>query len=120
MDTSSETVRVLSHRLPTTIVPSHYLLYIDASQLEQYLFQGVVDIDLQVWNLRGVICKEKDSFNIQINGTSNEIILNSVDLNITKIEYYENEHSTTVLTGTAEFNDEYEQVTIKFPEPIQV
>ena len=64
--------------------------------------------------------KERNSFNVQVNAASNEIILNSVDLNITKIEYYENEHSTTALTGTAEFNDEYEQATIKFHEPIQV
>ena len=48
MDTTNQSNRELSHRLPTTIVPSHYLLYIDASQLEQYLFHGVADIDLQV------------------------------------------------------------------------
>jgi len=37
-----------THRLPTTIIPSHYRLYIDVSQLEQFIFRGTVDIDVQV------------------------------------------------------------------------
>ncbi len=45
---SNKSTRELTHRLPSTIVPSHYKLYIDASQLEQYLFEGVVDIDIKV------------------------------------------------------------------------
>ena len=40
--------RDLTHRLPSIVIPSHYQLYIDASQLEQYLFQGIVDIDIEV------------------------------------------------------------------------
>lgn len=38
------------HRLPTTVIPSHYRLYIDASQLENFLFSGRVHIDIQVNN----------------------------------------------------------------------
>ena len=38
------------HRLPTTVIPSHYRLYIDASQLETFLFSGTVHIDIQVNN----------------------------------------------------------------------
>jgi hypothetical protein len=45
-------VRETTHRLPTTAVPSHYLLYVDASQLEQYLFHGTVDIDIQVRKIK--------------------------------------------------------------------
>jgi hypothetical protein len=37
-----------THRLPKVVIPSHYQLYVDASQLEEYLFQGTVDIDIQV------------------------------------------------------------------------
>ncbi len=48
VDKTNKSVRELTHRLPTVIVPSHYQLYIDASQLEEYLFQGIVDIDIQV------------------------------------------------------------------------
>jgi len=47
-DTTNKSVCELTHRLPTVVVPSHYQLYIDASQLEEYLFQGIVDIDIQV------------------------------------------------------------------------
>jgi hypothetical protein len=47
-DTINPSVREITYRLPTTVVPSHYLLYIDASQLEQFLFCGTVDIDVQV------------------------------------------------------------------------
>jgi len=49
----------------------------------------------------------------------NEIILNSVDLNITKIEYQDN-NSTSSLTGSAEFDEEYEQTVIKFSHSITV
>ncbi len=98
-DTTNKSVRELTHRLPSVVVPSHYQLYIDASQLEEYLFQGIVDI--------------------QINEIVNEIILNSVDLNITKIEYQDN-NSTSSLTGSAEFDEEYEQAVIKFSQPITV
>jgi hypothetical protein len=45
---TDKSVRELTNRLPTNVVPSHYQLYIDASQLDQYLFQGIVDIDIQV------------------------------------------------------------------------
>jgi len=37
-----------THRLPTTVIPSHYRLFIDVSQLEQFIFHGTVDIDVQV------------------------------------------------------------------------
>ncbi len=47
-DTKNKSVPKLTHRLRTIVVPSHYQLYIDASQLEEYLFQGIVDIDIQV------------------------------------------------------------------------
>jgi hypothetical protein len=47
-DTTTESVREITHRLSKIVVPSHYQLYIDASQLEQYLFQGFVNIDIQV------------------------------------------------------------------------
>ena len=40
--------RDLTARLPTTVVPLHYQLYKDVSQLEQYVFQGIVDIDVKV------------------------------------------------------------------------
>jgi hypothetical protein len=32
--------------------PSHYRLYVDASQLEQYRFHGTVDIDIQVRKIK--------------------------------------------------------------------
>ena len=48
----------------------------------------------------------------------NEIILNSIDLNITKIEYQEN-NSSSSLTGSVEFDEEYEQATIKFNQSIK-
>jgi puromycin-sensitive aminopeptidase len=99
-NTTNSSVREPTHRLPTTAVPSHYLLYVDASQLEQFLFHGTVDID------------------IQINQAINEIVLNSVDLNITKIEYQDN-HLTSPLVGTAEFDEEYEQATIRFTQSIE-
>ena len=51
-DTINPSVREISHRLPTVVVPSHYLLYIDASQLEQFLFNGTVDIDVEVWIIK--------------------------------------------------------------------
>lgn len=47
-DTTNQSVREVTHRLPKNVKPTHYKLYVDASQLEQYLFQGVVDIDVQV------------------------------------------------------------------------
>lgn len=48
MDINDKTVAQLNHRLPKTTIPSHYRLYIDASKLEQFIFQGNVDIDIQV------------------------------------------------------------------------
>ncbi|CAF5121720.1 unnamed protein product, partial [Rotaria magnacalcarata] len=69
MNMTDKSVCKLTHRLPTTVIPSHYQLYIDASQLEQYLFQGKVDIDIQTTEI------------------SYEIRLNSFDLNLTKVEY---------------------------------
>ncbi|CAF4362628.1 unnamed protein product [Rotaria sp. Silwood2] len=97
IDTS---VGELTHRLPTTIIPSHYQLYIDVSQLEQYIFQGVVEID------------------IHINEIVNKIILNSIDLNITKIEYQQNDSVSLISDDSFEFDEEYEQVTIKFAQSI--
>ena len=38
------------YRLPTTVIPSHYRLYIDASDFEQFRFSGTVMIDIQVEN----------------------------------------------------------------------
>ncbi|CAF4523515.1 unnamed protein product [Rotaria sp. Silwood1] len=87
------------HRLPTTINPSHYRLYIDASQLEEYIFQGTVDID------------------IQINEIVNEIILNSMNLNITKIEFQHYDFNFT-LNGSVEYNENYEQVIMKFNQQL--
>jgi len=43
-----KTSNKLTHRLPKTVIPSHYRLYIDVSQLEEYIFHGTVDIDIQV------------------------------------------------------------------------
>lgn len=45
---NTTSVGELAERLPTTAVPSHYQLYVDVSELEQYRFQGIVDIDIQV------------------------------------------------------------------------
>jgi hypothetical protein len=45
--------------------------------------------------------------------------LNSIDLNVTKIEYYNND-STSPLIGTAQFDEEFEQATITFPQSIEV
>jgi hypothetical protein len=45
--------------------------------------------------------------------------LNSVDLNITKIEYQQH-NSTSCLNGSVEFDDEREQATIRFSQPINV
>ncbi|CAF3572265.1 unnamed protein product [Rotaria sp. Silwood1] len=100
MNITDTSVCELTHRLPTTIIPSHYQLYIDAGQLEQYVFQGTVDID------------------IQVNEIVNKIILNSVDLNITKIEYQQNNTASSIFDGSLEFNEGYEQVTIKFTQAI--
>jgi hypothetical protein len=43
-----KTTNKSTHQLPTTVIPSHYRLYIDASQIEEYIFHGTVDIDIQV------------------------------------------------------------------------
>jgi hypothetical protein len=37
-----------NHRLPINVIPSHYRLYLDVNQLEQFIFHGTVDIDVQV------------------------------------------------------------------------
>ena len=47
-DSSDTSLCELAQRLPTSVVPSHYHLFIDASRLEEYLFRGTVDIDVQV------------------------------------------------------------------------
>ena len=49
---SEKTAREMAHRLAPTVIPSHYQLYIDVSRLEEYLFHGYVDIDIQVEFLR--------------------------------------------------------------------
>ena len=49
----------------------------------------------------------------------NEIRLNSVDLNITQIEYRPN-GAASALRGSFEVDEEDELVIIKFPEPLQV
>ncbi|UJR09355.1 hypothetical protein I4U23_013599 [Adineta vaga] len=96
---SDKSVRELTNRLPKTVIPLHYQLYKDVSQLNQYLFQGIVDID------------------VKINEIVHEIILNSVDLNLTKIQYQPNDGSTS-LNGSFELNDEHEQAIIQFAQPI--
>ncbi|CAF0767562.1 unnamed protein product [Rotaria sordida] len=87
------------HRLPTTIIPSHYRLYIDTSQLEQYIFQGTVDIDIQIKEI------------------VNEIILNSVKLNITKIEFQHDDFNFT-LNGSVTYYKDYEQAIIEFNQQL--
>jgi hypothetical protein len=47
------------------------------------------------------------------------IVLNSVDLNITKIEYQDND-LTYPLVGKAEFDEEYQQATLRFIHSIEV
>jgi len=37
-----------NYRLPINVIPSHYQLYLDVHQLEQFIFHGTVDIDVQV------------------------------------------------------------------------
>lgn len=37
-----------NHRLPTNVIPHHYRLFIDASELEEFRFHGTVQIDVQV------------------------------------------------------------------------
>jgi hypothetical protein len=49
----------------------------------------------------------------------NEIILNSVDLNIIKIEFQEN-NINSFLNGSVELNKEYEQARIKFNRALNV
>ncbi|CAF1231329.1 unnamed protein product [Rotaria magnacalcarata] len=98
---TDKSVCKLTHRLPTTVIPSHYQLYIDASQLEQYLFQGKVDIDIQTTEI------------------SYEIRLNSFDLNLTKVEYQQKTPISQRFNGSVEFNKEYEQVSIRFTEEIK-
>lgn len=36
------------HRLPSHVVPQHYRLFIDASELEKFRFRGTVQIDVDV------------------------------------------------------------------------
>ncbi|CAF2981717.1 unnamed protein product, partial [Rotaria sp. Silwood2] len=93
-------IRPLPNGLPKTVIPSHYELFIDATHVEQNVFTGIVDIDLQ------------------INEMINEIILNSVDLNITKTEYQQKKTNSYLLDGSVEYDKVYEQVTIKFIQPI--
>lgn len=47
-----------THRLPKSIIPSHYRLFIDVSQLEEFIFYGTVDIDIQVEYSEIFIIKE--------------------------------------------------------------
>lgn len=47
-DSTNKSAGEITHRLPTNVKPTHYQLYIDASQLEKYIFQGTIDIDLKV------------------------------------------------------------------------
>ncbi|CAF1087773.1 unnamed protein product [Rotaria magnacalcarata] len=88
------------HRLSTNIIPSHYRLYIDASQLEELIFQGTLDIDIQIKEI------------------TDEIILNSVNLNITQIGFQDNNFTSIILNGSVKFNQEYEQAIIKFHQPL--
>ncbi len=46
-------------------------------------------------------------------------MLNSVDLNMTKIEYQEH-NSTFSLNGSVEFDDEREEAILRFSQPINV
>ncbi|CAF3083526.1 unnamed protein product [Rotaria socialis] len=88
------------HRLSTNIIPSHYRLYIDASQLEELVFQGTLDIDIQIKKITA------------------EIILNSVNLNITEVGFQDHKFTSIVLNGSVEFNREYEQAIIKFHQQL--
>jgi len=47
------------------------------------------------------------------------LIINSVDLKLTKIEY-QSTKSSSILSGTAELDDEYEQATIDFNQSLEV
>ena len=38
----------IDHRLPKTVIPYIYRLFIDASRLDQFLFSGTVDIEMEV------------------------------------------------------------------------
>ena len=48
---SEKIAREMAHRLPKTVIPCHYQIYIDASRLNEYLFHGYVDIDIEVCKL---------------------------------------------------------------------
>lgn len=89
-------MRELAHRLPTTVIPSHYRLYVDASELEQFRFRGTVDIDVDIIE------------------TIDEIILNSAELNLTRIEF----RTTSSLQGTATFDEDNEEVTLRFGQSL--
>ena len=94
VDTS---MRELAHRLPITVIPSHYRLYIDASELEQCRFRGTVDID------------------VEITETIHEIILNSAELNLSMIEF----RTSSSLQGNATFDEDNEEVTMRFGQSLQ-
>ncbi|CAF4150725.1 unnamed protein product, partial [Rotaria sordida] len=93
-------IRMLPNGLSKNVIPSHYELFIDAIHVEQNIFTGIVDIDLH------------------INEMINEITLNSVDLNITKTEYQQKNSNSYLRAGSIEYDKVYEQVTIKFAQPI--
>ncbi|UJR36798.1 hypothetical protein I4U23_029512 [Adineta vaga] len=83
------------------VTPTNYRLYVDASQLEEFLFHGTVDID------------------VQINEYVDEIILNSVNLNIIKIQFRQNNFDFEPY-GTVIYRHEYEQIIIKFNQPLNL
>jgi hypothetical protein len=43
-----QSVMTNDHRLPTHVIPHHYRLFIDASELEKFRFHGKVQIDVEV------------------------------------------------------------------------
>jgi len=89
------------HRLPTNVIPRHYRLFIDASELEKFHFHGKVQID------------------VEIKQSTNEIRLNCVNLNINKIEFVSKDKTSEIIEGTIVIDEDFEQGTIQFPVTLQ-
>ncbi|CAF0921394.1 unnamed protein product [Adineta ricciae] len=90
-----------SYRLPTSVKPTNYRLYIDASRLEEFIFHGTVDID------------------VRINQYVNEIVLNSAELNITTVRFREDGFDS-FLRGTVQYREYHEQIIIKFNQTLNI
>ncbi len=63
--------------------------------------------------------KKNESNHFQINEIVDEILLNSIDLNLTKIKFQQN-HLEFVLDGSVKYNEEYEQARIQFNQSLNV